>query len=128
MAQNKTVELREELQNVLKTISDNIYYDIRPEVLAYPSIVYKLWEIRHEYGQTLISLEIDILDYGTSTTQVENMADELQHKLHKYYFINDTIQFAVYRGTRNSVEEDDKKTIRRRLTFEIHLHERSSEL
>ena len=66
-----------------------------------------------------MDLEVNILDYGTST---ESLADELQKALNKYKFINHEIQFSVYLSTRNTVEEEDKKIRRRRLTFEVQLH------
>lgn len=124
MAQSKTVVLRTILQKKLKEQVANVYYDIRPEALKYPCIIYELWEVTHEDMKTIMSLEANVLDYGTKTTQAETIADNIQKTLYKYHFINKTIQFMIYQGTRQVVQEDDKKIIRRRLTFEIQLYDR----
>ena len=70
-----------------------------------------------------MQLEVNVLDYGTKTRVVETLSDTLQDTLNKYYFINDKIQFTVYRGNRITIQEEDKKIRRRRMTFEIQLHE-----
>ena len=71
----------------------------------------------------MLQLEVNILDYGTKTRVVDTLSDTLQDKLNKYYFINDKIQFATYKRNRNTVQEEDKKVRRRRMLFEIQLHE-----
>ena len=124
---SKTVELRTELQRLLKTVTTNVHYDIAPSATSFPYLVYEISELTSNYGKTLMELEINVFDYGDDTNNVEIIADELQDKLHKNYFINDKIQFVVYRGLRGKVEENDKQIIRRRLTFEIQLHELKGE-
>lgn len=118
----KTVALRKQLQALLKTVTANVHYEIASESAPYPYLVYGLRELAYDYGKTLMDLEVNILDYGTSTAVVEALADELQKALNKYKFINHEIQFSVYLSTRNTVEEEDKKIRRRRLTFEVQLH------
>ena len=124
---SKSVALRTELQRLLKTVTANVYYAIRPEALKYPCIVYEVRELTHDGGKTVAMLETDVLDYGTSTAQAEAIADHIQTALRKYHFINSQIQFTIYQGSRQSIQEEDKKIIRRRLTFEIQLHERGNE-
>lgn len=123
----KTWKLRVELQRLLKTLTTNVYYEGNQDSAVYPRLVFELSEVSYDYGKTLYQLEINIIDYGTSTKIVENLADTVQSTLNKYYFINDEIQFAVYRGLRQKVEEDDKLIIRRRILFEIQLHEMRGE-
>lgn len=119
----KTWALRVELQRLLKTLTTNVYYEGNQDPAVYPRLVFELNEVSYDSGKTLFQLEVNIIDYGTSTRTVEDLADTVQNALNKYYFINSEIQFSVYRGLRQKVEEDDKKIIRRRLLFEIHLHE-----
>ncbi|WP_313413139.1 hypothetical protein [Sedimentibacter sp.] len=123
----KTWALRVELQKIFKTLTVNVYYEGNQEPDVYPRIVYELSEVSYDAGKTLYQLEINVIDYGTSTRIVEDLADNIQATLNKYYFNNDEIQFAVYRGLRQKVEEDDKLIIRRRLLFEIHLYELKGE-
>lgn len=123
----RTWTLRTELQRLFKTLTTNVYYEGNQDPAVYPRLVFDLSEVTYDSGKTLYQLEINIIDYGTSTKIVENLADTVQSTLNKYYFINDEIQFAVYRGLRQKVEEDDKQIIRRRLLFEIQLHEMRGE-
>ena len=123
----KTWTLRVELQRLFKTLTTNVYYEGNQDPAVYPRLVFELSEVSYDSGKTLYQLEINIIDYGTSTRVVEDLADNVQSTLNKYYFINDEIQFAVYRGLRQKVEEDDKLIIRRRLLFEIQLHEMRGE-
>lgn len=123
----KTIALRMKLQKLFKTLTDNVYYGIAPDTAPYPYLVYELIELTYDYGKTLMELEVNIMDYGTSSSAVEILADTLQEKLNKYDFINHEIQFMIYKGNRNRIEEEDKKIIRRRLLFEIQLHELKGE-
>ena len=121
---NKTYELRKALRATMLTVVDRVYYDQAPDNATFPYVVFDLLELTHEDGRTLMEMEVNILDYGTSTTTAEDIADELQSMLHKADYINAYIQYSIYRGLRQKVEEEDKQLIRRRLTFEIHMHER----
>lgn len=120
---SKTIELRTELQRIFKTITANVHYEIALDNSPYPYLVYETNELYHEYGKTVMQLEVNILDYGTNTSTVESLADTLQKKLHKYHYMNNEIQFSIYRLGRITVQEEDKKIRRRRLTFEIQLYE-----
>ena len=124
---NKTYEMRKEITRLLKTLTANVYYDQAPDDATNPYLVYELMELNHDEGKTLLELEINALDYGTNTTPIENLCDEIQYLLHRLSYINAFIQFRVYRGLRQKVEEEDKQIIRRRLTFEVHLHQLKGE-
>jgi peptidoglycan/xylan/chitin deacetylase (PgdA/CDA1 family) len=124
---SKTIALRTELQRLFKTLTANVHYEQRPDTFAYPYLVYELREMTYDYGKTTYQMEVNILDYGTSSSAVETLADTVQEALNKYHFINDKIQFVTYKGQRQSVLEDDKKVVRRRLLFEIQLHEMKGE-
>lgn len=124
---SKTIALRTELQRLLKTLTANVHYEQAPDTATSPYLVYELSELSYDYGKTLMELEINILDYGTSTSEVETIADNVQTGLNKYSYMGNGIQFVIYKNIRQRVVEDDKKIIRRRLTFEIQLHELKGE-
>jgi len=123
----KTWTLRVELKKIFKTLTTNVYYEGNQDPAVYPRLIYDLSEVSYDSGKTLYQLEVNIIDYGTSTRLVEDLADIVQSALNKHYFINSEIQFVVYKGARQKVEEDDKLIIRRRLLFEIQLHEMRGE-
>lgn len=127
MRVSKTIALRTELQRLLKTLTTNVYYEEAPSPPPYPYMVYELSELVSDYGKTLMEVEINILDYGASSSSIEVLADSLQDTLDKYTFINTEVQFRLYKGLRQRVVEEDKQIIRRRLLFEIHLHELKGE-
>jgi len=124
---SRTIALRTELQRLFKTLTTNVHYEEAPDTIAYPYLVYELSELAYSYGKTTYQLEVNILDYGTSSSAAERLADTVQENLNKYHFINTVIQFTVYKGLRQTIKEDDKKIIRRRLLFEIQLHELKGE-
>lgn len=124
---SKTIELRKVLTSLFETLIDEVHYDTVDDDAPYPHLQFEARETLYRDGKTIIDLEVNIFDYGTSSRVVEGLADDLQDLLHKYHFINDKIQFTCYKSTRNIVEEEDKKIRRRRLTFEIQLHELKGE-
>lgn len=124
---SKTVELIEQLQIIFKTLTTNVYYEEAPDTSDYPYLVYEVSELVNNYGKTTLQLEVNLLDYGTLSLDIDILADTVQDTLHKYYFMNDEIQFTIYKVNRNTIKEEDKKIIRRRLTFEIQLHELKGE-
>lgn len=124
---SKTIALRKELTRIFKTVIDEVHYEYVDDAVPYPYLSYELDEIRNEDGKSWIIVEVNILNYGTTTTELELIADTLQRLLHKYHFINDKIQFTSYKLVRNIIKEEDKKIRRRRLTFEIQLHELKGE-
>jgi hypothetical protein len=118
----RTYELRKQLRKKISEVVTNNYYDQAPDNATYPYGVYDLAELNHYDGLTIMELETNLYDYGTSTSRIEELADNLQDTLNEYFFINHLIQFTCYRGMRQKIEEDDKQLIRRRLTFELRVH------
>ena len=106
---SKTIALRTELQRVLKTLTNNVEYEQAGDSTPYPYVVFELMELRHDYSKTLFELEINVFDYGMISRNVDALADSIQDTLHKYYFINEEIQFTSYKDNRNIVQEEDKQ-------------------
>lgn len=75
-------------------------------------------------GRYAYEVEINLMDYGTDTSTLENLADTIQTALNKKIVINDHIGVYFYADRRNSVEEEDRNILRRRLTFSAYLYER----
>lgn len=120
----KTTAARAAIMAELKKLCSRVHYDYAEDGAVYPYLVYSLEEISHLDGLTLCQLEVNAMDYGTSTGTCETLADNIQAAFDKYMFINDDVQFEAYRDRRQPVQEEDKKIIRRRMTFEVRMHER----
>lgn len=121
------ISLRRELHKIFETLTSNVHYEQAPDRVTYPYLVYELSELSHEDGMSLIEMEVNVLDYGQNSSPVELIADSVQDKFNKFDFMGIDLYFTTYRGARQIVREDDKQIIRRRLTFELHLHERKEE-
>lgn len=124
---SKTIALRTELQEILKNVTANVEYEEANDSTPYPYVVYELTEVMHDYGKTLFELEVNVMDYSPKSRVVDALADNIQDALHKKYYIRKGIQFVSYKDRRNIVREEDKQVKRRRLLFEVHLHELKGE-
>lgn len=124
----KTNALINAIVDLLKPLIDEVSYDgsikSGTDQKDYPYAVFDFVEIPQPYDSSLYQLEINAVDYGSIKSTIESLCDEIQKKFDHYYHIDENIQFAIYLGNRDSVKEEDKKIIRRRMLFEIHLHEK----
>jgi hypothetical protein len=124
---SKTDALRTELSRLLETVASNVYFQQKPDRWGYPYVAYEMDEMSHADGKTLYQLEINVVDQGRSTSTAETMSDDIQTLLHKYYYLGAGIQFSCYKNQRKIIREEDPKIHRRRLLFELHLHELKGE-
>ena len=121
-----TADLRTFLQAKLNVLTESVYYGTAPSDAGFLYLVYTLEEVSCDEGLSLQELEVDVVDYGPSTAAAERMADDLQRELDHLHAVTEAFQISVYRERRQPVFEDDKLIVRRRLTFQVRLHERST--
>ena len=118
-------DLRALFQRKLQEASAHVYFGTAPSSVEYPCIVWNLQELAYEDGLSLQELEADVMDYGEDTAQAESIADDLQQRLDHFQSLEETFEVSVYRERRQPLQENDKLVIRRRLTFQVRLYERS---
>lgn len=103
-----------------------VYYqqaqDDHPKVYA----VYTIDMVDLTDGKYSYEIEINVMDYGTDTSTLENLADSIQKAFNQLVEINENVGVYFYADRRNSVEEEDRNILRRRLTFSAYLYERGS--
>ena len=123
----KTLALRSVVVSKLKDVmpkNSEVYFqqaqNDHPKIYA----VYTIDQIDISDGRNAYELEINVMDYGADTATVENTADDIQTAFNKLVVINDSIGVYFYADRRNSVEEEDRNILRRRLTFSAYLYER----
>jgi len=125
---SKTNHLIKAIEAILKEHIDDVSYDDGlsggPDAKKNTHIIYELPLINQPYEKSLYPLEVNVIGYGNTKSVIEDLCDEIESDLHGHYHIDDHIQFASYFINKLPIREDDKKIIRRRLTFEIHLHEK----
>lgn len=123
---SRTLALRQEMTRILEEIDEKAYYERAPRNRPYPYIVFSLNEVMYGEGKTTYQLEVNVLDRGDDSAVAELMADQIQTVLDQRYEMTKELQFTVYRGLRQAVMEEEKDIVRRRMLFEVHLHERSA--
>ena len=124
---NRTLALRTIVVSLLKTVmpsGSKTYFqqaqDDHPKVYA----VYTLDMIDNTDERYLYELEVNVMDYGTDTANIENLADSIQALFNKNVQITEDVGVYFYADRRNAVEEEDRNILRRRLTFSTYLYER----
>ena len=122
----QTIEVRTFLNGRMQAVCERSYYGSAPASATFPYIVWDMKELSYEEGFSLQEIEVDVVDYGSDTTAAESLADALQAALDHLSHLGDSFHIAVYRERRQTLSENDKSVIRRRLTFQVRLHERSS--
>ena len=132
-ALSKTIALRTVVQNILvETVtplggtapSMPVYYQQAEKEHPAKYLVYTLDEVMREDERTTLELEVNVIDYGTDTSDAEELADTIQAAFDKNVVITEDIGVYFYIDRRNSPVEEDRKIIRRRLTFTTYLYER----
>ena len=118
-------DLRALFQDKLLESSAHVYFGTAPASVQYPCIVWSLQELSYEDGFSLQELEADVMDYSEDTAPAETIADNLQQRLDHFQTLTDAFEVSVYRERRQPLQENDKLVIRRRLTFQVRLYERS---
>ncbi|MEG1929351.1 MAG: hypothetical protein RR090_12175 [Niameybacter sp.] len=114
---SKTVNLRTVLQAELEKVHKNTYHEDAPSTTTYPYMVYELESIQDNF-----QLEINVYDKGTSTQQVEVLADAIEAHFKRFIWRDDEQIFTTYKNTRNNMQEEDKTIKRRRLLFDVYYH------
>ena len=118
-------DLRALFQRKLLEACAHVYFGTAPSSVEYPCIVWNLQELAYADGLSLQELEADVMDYGEDTAPAETIADDLQQRLDHFQTLEETFEVSVYRERRQPLQENDKLVIRRRLTFQVRLYERS---
>lgn len=121
---SKTMELRTELQRLLIDCCSNVFYEKASTPYKYPYLVYEIHELSYADNKTILQMEVNAIDYGEAKAQIENLSDRIQENFDCLHVLKSGVHFSVYKDKRHNVQEADKKVIRRRMLFEIHLHER----
>lgn len=123
----RTLALRTAVVSILGTVmpeGSKSYYQQAQE--DHPKIyaVYTIDLIDNTDERYLYELEINVMDYGTDTSTVEDLADDIQAAFDKKVELNSDIGIYFFADRRNAVEEEDRNILRRRLTFSTYLYER----
>lgn len=117
--ESKTIELRKDICDLLKSKCSNITYRRASYEASYPYVVYTIKDI----GESK-ELEINIWDKNSDTTQIEDIADNIE-KLDKEILTNENHTFSLWKNNdRQWIDDEDKNILRINMTFELRYFEK----
>ena len=107
---SKTIELRGELETILKTFSDALYYRYAFPNANFPYAVYNLQSIN---GADLLRFDydlcIDLWDRSVDGVRIEHISDAMDAQLDRYEIVTDNIIATIFRENSYPVDEVDKQ-------------------
>ncbi|CAK7001957.1 hypothetical protein [Tissierella sp.] len=128
-------KLRTQLNKILKSIHPNaivqgksksrVHFQFPTDETPFPYIVYDLPQSYFEDDLEVFNLDVDIWDNKTDTTEIETLSQAIWNELNRYHFINNDMQFTIYRQSRLTIEDDDPRIRRRTLIFQLRYYDRS---
>lgn len=130
------IRLRTVLTSLLKefhpdTLGDNgemksrVHFQKTKEGTPFPYIIYNLPNSIDSDQQEIFNFDVDIWDNQEDTTYLETLADTIWKKLNHYRYMDDEIQFSIYRENRlPPLEDADPSINRRKLIFQLRYFDR----
>lgn len=120
------INLRKQLKKLMESIHPRSYFQKGSDKAEFPYVIYDLPNSFSNEEQEIFNLDVDIWDrpLDGDTTELEMITDKLWKILHNYKYIDDNIQFSIYRGNRLTLTDDDPRIKRRKLVFELRYFDR----
>lgn len=121
----RTNYLKKLIQAQLKTVVENVYYEIASDDALYPHIVFNFERIdlgdlaRQDY-----ILRIDIWDKSQNTVAIDSVADNVENLLQAENIPQDHVLPTFYLIDRHNIEDSDKNIKHREIRFQIQNYER----
>lgn len=124
------INLKKQLTTFLKYHFPNVIVDGESvsrvhyqTVISNPPFPYVVFNLPNSFGndeQEIFSLDIDIWDNETDTTVIETLASTLWKELNHYSYLDEHIQFTIYRENRlPELDESEIGLRRRKLIFQL---------
>lgn len=113
----KTIQLRKDIHNLLKSIHNNIFYRRAQHEDIYPHVVYTIKDI---FNAKVLS--IDIWDKDSDTKIIEEIADNIEN-LKDTIITNENHTIVLYYNEdRRWIDDEDKDIERINMSFEIRYY------
>ena len=115
----KIIDIRTELQRLLKTVHARVYYEVATDITVFPYVVYNLPNSIDSGDLESFVLDVDVWDNSQSTTALEILCDNIDTLLHrKNVVIADSVGFVIYRENRLNIIDDDPRIKRRKYIYQ----------
>ena len=114
---SKTIELRKDIQALLKTVTAQTFYRRATDTALYPYVVYTIEDI---FGAKM--LKVDIWDKDSSTLRIETIADSIETLKDEIIKSENHTVILYYNEDRQWVDDEDKQIQRINLSFELRYY------
>lgn len=119
------ISLRKKLMSILSEYHDEVYYQQATDKTPFPYVTYNFPNSFINEDQEVFALDVDIWDNKNDTLPLETIASNIWRGLHKLNYLDDDIQFSIYRDNRLPPLDEDATSIKRRkLIFELRYFDR----
>ncbi|MFM1542291.1 hypothetical protein ABGF49_07730 [Helcococcus ovis] len=112
-------KIKEVIKELIDPISE-LAFDVMPEKKIYPHVVATFVTDYYSQGLHTITLDIDVWDKNTLSKNVDEIAEEIEDKLNRFYFTDEYIHFSVWHISTGTIENEDKTLRRKTCIFQIH--------
>ena len=80
--------------------------------------------VLNEDAQQTLTLNIYLIDYGTDSTNAEELCDKIEKAFDRWSIMTDELFIYSYFTARQPDDENDDRIIMRRIEIEVHITER----
>ena len=116
----RTNDLKKLIQEKLKTITTNVFYEQANDNALYPHIVFSFKEVNlGDLSRQDYMLYVDVWDKARSTYNVEELADKVEDLLHTQNLPQTNILPTFYKVDRKSILDSNKDIKHRLIRFQI---------
>ena len=116
----RTNDLKKLVQEKLKTLTTNVYFETAADNALYPHVVFSFREINlGDLSRQDYTLEVDVWSKGTNTTSIDELADKVEDLLHTQNLPQTNILPTFYKVDRKSILDSDKSIKHRLIRFQI---------
>ena len=113
-----------ELKRIIKKQIDPISplaLDVMPQANVFPHVVMHITMDMVKEGLHNIVVDFDVWDKGSSTKNIDEIAEKIESKLDRLHLTEKGISAAIYHVSTNNVIDTDSSVRRKTCTFEIQV-------
>jgi|SRR5690625_3004032 len=110
----------------LLEIHPRVYFDTAPDDAVFPYVVFNFPNDFTIEELEVFNLDVDVWDRPVDgdTNEIDAVSSGIWRGLHKCRYMDNNIQFSVYRANRLMPDDDDPLIRRRKLIFELRYFDR----
>lgn len=121
----KFLELRTELQSILKTLHARVFFNVAPDDAVFPYVVFDFPNSVDSGTLENYVLDIDAWDDSTDTTALETLIGTIDNALHqKAIMLDGKMGFVIYRENRLTLRDDDPRIRRRKYVYQVRTYQK----